>query len=127
MLSTEDVVTSTQGVQYVTIETIEEIVALETDVKTPNGLFRIRALSFGEMLTMKDGISEGDEWEATKRMLSAALVAPKIETVEDAETLGNLAPTTVSDLVEAITKLSGLEVDDEEEGTVSFSEGSRTE
>lgn len=126
MLTETDIVTSSsEAGGYVTLDSIDQIVVLEDDVDTKQGRFRVRALNFGEMLKMKEGIDEGDEWEATKRMLMAGLLEPAV-TEANVEVLGKLAPSVVGEIVEAITKLSGLEVDDEEAGTTSFSEGSPT-
>jgi hypothetical protein len=123
MLTDTDIVTA-QGEGYVTLESIEELVALEADVDTDQGRFRVQALNFGQMIAMKEA-SEGDEWEATKRLLAAALVKPEVE-YDDADVLGKLDPGTIAKLVAEVTALSGLEVDDEEAGTVSFNGGSRT-
>ncbi len=127
---------SQQG--YVTLEQIDELVVTEADVETAEGRFRVRALSFQEFIETKErakeigGVTDDadiPEWEATRELLLRSIVEPDFSEDED-ELLGRLAPKTVGQLVEAITKISGMEDDvfddDGNEIQTSFSGGSRT-
>lgn len=125
MLSDKDVIESVSS-GYATLETIDELVVEEKDVETEQGRFRVRALDFGEVVSMKEEVEDASEWESTKILLAAGLVEPSV-TIETAETLGRLRPKTIGKIVEAITEISGMEQDDDEKGTVSFKDASRIE
>jgi len=112
---------------YVTLDSLAEITTLEENVEVPGvGTFRVTALTMEQSLSMSEAVGvEPDDRAATRAMVMFGVVRPPLHTIEDADRLlAVLLPGQVTVLVEAITRISGMEQDDGD--TPGFSEGSPT-
>jgi len=97
--------------------TLESLRALSDETTTVDidgvGQFEIRALSVREFIEMQEDAKgddgEVDEWEATRLLLSAAVVKPPLG--DDIDLLGSLPLAVTKRLTKEIARVAGTDPD----------------